>query len=385
MGDGTLQTALGTSATNTWSKIQAAVGTPIGTALAWGKDLLTSLGTGMGDGTLQTALGTSATNTWSKIQSAVGTPINNALSWGANLLTHLGIGLGDGTLQGTLNTNAGNIWSKIQTSIGDPFAGAANWSNILLANLGIGIADPTQMSILFTNAGKVWDVFRDNIGKPMASPTDGVKWGGGFLTRLTSQIQEPEPLQKLKDGAGKVLDKFKEGLGWTGTVFQSFIDLGKNIIDGLSNGMKTKLDELMAAGGNLFNMFNDLLKWISKFFGGGSPSGSSNTANRAGQNLVNGLALGINQNMPNAIRAAQELTKGVMAATNELSISAPVSLTAQSLLPNLGYSSTSNMTRPNMTTNNMTYNLSYQTMRSAESVQQDIELLNLLYGGGQPA
>jgi hypothetical protein len=106
---------------------------------------------------------------------------------------------------------------------------------------------------------------------------------------------------------------------------------------------------------------------------------------RLGRNIMLGMEIGMEQNTPNVIRAARQMVTGVMDATSGLALEPQMSFSAfgdmsRASLPSIGTPSNRDMTRPNVTTNNMTYNLSYQTMRSTESIEQDVALLNLLYG-----
>jgi hypothetical protein len=95
-----------------------------------------------------------------------------------------------------------------------------------------------------------------------------------------------------------------------------------------------------------------------------------------GANLMIGMERGMINNIPGVINAAQLMAAGVLGVANGMSLSPSMALSASAL----GSASTGNIIRPSVT-NNATYNLNYQTMQSAGSVQQDVELLNLLYGG----
>ena len=95
-----------------------------------------------------------------------------------------------------------------------------------------------------------------------------------------------------------------------------------------------------------------------------------------GKNLMLGMAEGMREDVPAVIAAAQLMANGVMAVANGMSLNPQMALSASAI----STGANGNLIRPSIT-NNATYNLNYQTMQSAGSVQQDIELLNLLYGG----
>ena len=142
------------------------------------------------------------------------------------------------------------------------------------------------------------------------------------------------------------------------------------MMDGLNQGIMDKIQWLTQ---NVLNGLNWIIDQIRLIFRISSPS---RVMADIGENLMLGMEIGMLDNIPAVVAAARLMAAGVMGVANEMSLSPQMALSAATM----GASANGNIMRPSVT-NNATYNLSYQTMQSAGSVQQDIELLNLLYGG----
>jgi hypothetical protein len=136
-----------------------------------------------------------------------------------------------------------------------------------------------------------------------------------------------------------------------------------------------RLNFLKSSGQTLHQMFNDFLAWVRFFFRMSSPS---RVMENMGVNLMEGMALGMVNGLPDVINAAQLMVNSVMGIASGMTLSPNMAMSASTLA---AQRMSGNIIQPSNVTNSATYNLNYQTMQSAGSVQQDIELLNLLYGG----
>ena len=266
---------------------------------------------------------------------------------------------------------------------------ASSWGAGLISKLAEGAVSwvTGATSKLGTELAKIWTAFMDMF----VSETklgDIYSWGASLISKLAEGAVSwvTGATSKLGTELAKIWTAFKDFFVSPDRL-KEILDIGKNIIQGLVDGIVIKLTEMMQMGGTLWNIFNELMAFIRGRFQEASPS---KVMMRLGKNVMLGMEIGMLKNTPNVIRAARQMATGVMDATSGLALDSQMSFSSfgklgMESLPALNMQSNRGMIPPNVTANNMTYNLSYQTMRSAESVQQDIELLNLLYGGGQPA
>ena len=211
---------------------------------------------------------------------------------------------------------------------------------------------------------------RDNIKKAFQSLIDGgaaLAWQGGqFLQTLWGNWAGSDIRRQIGEALASVRDHIASGLG-------SLWQIGNNLMQGLADGLRDAWQRLTIPGQSLWQTFQNILQWFRDQFGISSPS---KVMADVGSNLMLGMAEGIIEEVPAVIAAAQLMANGVMGVANGMSLNPQMALSASAM----SAGASGNLIRPSVT-NNATYNLSYQTMQSAGSVQQDIELLNLLYGG----
>jgi hypothetical protein len=319
--------------------------------------------------------------------------LGNVYSWGASLISKLAEGAVSWVTGATskLGTEIAKIWTAFkdmfisESKLGNVYS----WGASLISKLAEGAVSwvTGAASKLGTEIAKIWTAFRDMFISE-SKLGNVYSWGASLISKLAEGAVSwvTGATSKLGTEIAKIWTAFKD-MFISEERLREIIDVGKNIIQGLVNGIVTKLNEMMAVGGTLQLIFSNLLTFIRGFFQEESPS---KVMMRLGKNIMLGMEIGMLENTPDVIRAARQMAAGVMDATSGLSLDPQMSFSSfgslpRTSLPSIGTSSNQDMMRPNVTTNNMTYNLSYETMRSAESIQQDIELLNLLYGGGRSA
>jgi phage-related protein len=88
--------------------------------------------------------------------------------------------------------------------------------------------------------------------------------------------------------------------------FKGVTDLGKNLIEGLWNGIKNAKDWLI---GKIKSFCSDALGAIKAFFGIESPSRVM--ANEVGNFMAEGIGVGFGKTMPSVIQAMQDKLAGV--------------------------------------------------------------------------
>lgn len=172
-----------------------------------------------------------------------------------------------------------------------------------------------------------------------------------------------------------ILDFFDK-IGGIGQWASEWADAMGQWVSGIGIAFKNKIAEILETANNNFQQaLNTLKTWLQNNLGISLGTSSVNAGAAVGKNLVDGLAAGIRTATPNALSAASDMAKGVMGIANNMQFAPGMAMASA----RAGMSS-GNVMRPSVV-NNATYNVSYQTMQSAGSVQQDVELLNLLYGG----
>ena len=190
------------------------------------------------------------------------------------------------------------------------------------------------------------------------------QWGANLIDSLSRGITGFN-LGGITDYVSRIWQSFRDRLS-----VNEFINIGNVMMDGLNQGIMDKIQWLTQ---NVLNGLNWIIAQIRLIFRISSPS---RVMADIGENLMLGMEIGMLDNIPAVVAAARLMAAGVMGVANEMSLSPQMALSAATM----GASANGNIVRPSVT-NNATYNLSYQTMQSAGSVQQDIELLNLLYRG----
>ena len=160
-----------------------------------------------------------------------------------------------------------------------------------------------------------------------------------------------------------------------GSALGDLSSVGQNLIESLINGLTNRWQQLITPGQSAWQVFQAVLTWMASQFEIGS---RSKVMEEMGVNLMDGLALGMVNGLPDVINAAQLMADSVMGIASGMTLSPNMAMSASTLA---AQRMSGNIIQPSNVTNSATYNLNYQTMQSAGSVQQDIELLNLLYGG----
>ena len=421
---------LGSAGDNAWAVVTNSL--PASSADTVGHGTLNAFSAGLSSSDHLRTLSAATDDVWDTLMQ--GLPyVEEPPKWGTGIVDNLSLGMQDESVLGRLYANVELIWNGIVAVFvsATRLEEAYNWATTIITQLGYGIVSMIESFIAevekiwtglvnaFTSADKLKEAYNWGVGLITEIAKGAVSWITNLGTEIakiwTALVNAFTSADKLTEaynwGVG-LISKFAEGaVSWvTGaasklgteiakiwTAFRNMFiseerlkeitDVGKNIIQGLVNGIVTKLNEMMAVGGTLQLIFSNLLTFIRGFFQEASPS---KVMMRLGKNIMLGMEIGMLENTPNVIRAARQMAAGVMDATSGLSLDPQMSFSSfgslpSTSLPSIGTLSNQDMMRPNVTTNNMTYNLSYETMRSAESIQQDIELLNLLYGGGRSA
>lgn len=293
----------------------------------------------------------------------------------------------------TLSTKAGEIetaWTTFTTNI------STGWST-LTTNLGTwwsttitGFGTLISTSSLVTDGAKfistLWEKWKDSdITTAISNSATSIKnrlvgafdWmkdnaqalqdaGANFIQTLWANWGSQNIINRISTVASDIRDRIATGLG-------NLYNIGTAMIEGLVDGLKDHWKTLTLRGQSAYALFQSIMNWISDFFRVESPS---KVMADIGKNLMLGMAEGMREDVPAVIAAAQLMANGVMGVANGMSLNPQMALSASAM----SAGASGNLIRPSVT-NNATYNLSYQTMQSAGSVQQDIELLNLLYGG----
>lgn len=145
----------------------------------------------------------------------------------------------------------------------------------------------------------------------------------GVGTALVTLYMTNEDFRnKVKEIWGKVKDTFKDAVGfigekihnlveWTQSIPEKFKELGKNIVDGLKQGISNAWNNLKEW---FTSLFGDLTGIAKKILGIASPS---KVFKSYGKFIDEGLALGISQNANIPNDAIEKLAQGV---TNEFDV-----------------------------------------------------------------
>ena len=122
-----------------------------------------------------------------------------------------------------------------------------------------------------------------------------------FITALKDGIVNAVTI--LKDGIVAVWEYIKATLS---NAFKGIVDIGKNLIVGLWNGIKGAKDWLI---NKIKSLCSDALGAIKSFFGIESPS--KVMANEVGNYMAEGIGVGFGKTMPSVIEAMKDKLAGV--------------------------------------------------------------------------
>lgn len=136
---------------------------------------------------------------------------------------------------------------------------------------------------LIALASKMWDVATSLIASLGNSLANGVS---GLL-----------------EGINAIWEYIKNGLT---NAFKGVVDIGKNIVEGLWNGINDRVNWL---GNKISNFCQNALQGIKDFFGIESPS--KVMANQVGNYMAEGIGVGFGKTMPSVISQMQDKLAGV--------------------------------------------------------------------------
>jgi hypothetical protein len=264
----------------------------------------------------------------------------------------------------TITTAIQSAWTTINNEFGlsTRLDTAKTWGKSFIDKMNAGLSG--QATTITTAIQSAWTTISNEFQLP-SRVAAAFNWGVGIVNNLLDGVKGFD-LTLIGTQAQAIWDQFKNTLSWN-----SFVNMGNVIMDALHQGIV--IDKIAWLTGEITRGMQAIVDAVKRIFNIDSPS---KVMLDIGANLMIGMERGISNNIPEVIKATQSMADGVMSVANGMSLSPSMALSTSPL----GYASTGNIIRPSVT-NNATYNLNYQTMQSAGSVQQDVELLNLLYGG----
>jgi len=297
---------------------------------------------------------------------------SDALEWqGRAFISSLWAWWGDSTSTSGISAAVVGIRERIKTELNNLQRGgvALQWQGRqFIASLWEWWGDSTSINRISAAAISI----RENIKTQLRNLQAGgaaLQWQGReFIASLWAWWGDRISLDRINAAIIGVRTAITSALGdlWS---------VGRNLIESLINGLSNRWQQLISPGQSAWQVFQAILQWIRDQFRIGSPS---KVMEDMGGNLTDGLALGIVNGLPDVINAAQLMANSVMGVASGMTLSPNMAMSASTIA---AQRMSGNIIQPSNVTNSATYNLNYQTMQSAGSVQQDIELLNLLYGG----
>ena len=146
---------------------------------------------------------------------------------------------------------------------------------------------------------KLIDAIISNAPKILSAGLELIKnLGGGLLSGI------PTLLGNIKEVAGKGIAKFKEG-------FSTALNIGKDIVKGIWNGIKSMANWLWE---KISGWVSDVLGWFGDLLGIHSPS--TVFRDKIGKNIGMGVAVGIEDTIPEVENAMKSLSSGIEASVN---------------------------------------------------------------------
>lgn len=145
-------------------------------------------------------------------------------------------------------------------------------------------------------------IFQTIITVLRALPGKLLEFGRNAVTKLATAIGSgaSKAAEKAAAVAGKVTETIQKLPG-------KLLDIGKNVVKGLWNGI---LDMKGWVISKIQGFSNDVLDGIKEFFGIHSPSRVMRDV--IGKNLVRGIAVGIDKEMPKAVNSIENLSKKIL-------------------------------------------------------------------------
>lgn len=149
--------------------------------------------------------------------------------------------------------------------------------------------------------------FKDGMDKVKEKVGEGIDAVVKFFTDLPGKVKEKvdDLVSKVKDWFGKVPDKIKE-------VFNDAKDIGKNLVEGIWNGISDKVDWVVK---KVKGFGDKVMNGLKDFFGIHSPSRLMR--DEIGVYLGEGIGVGIEDSTKYAVKSAAELGSDVMGAVSD--------------------------------------------------------------------
>ena len=359
---GPRQEALNARALEMWSLIKSRFNTSDTTLRDWASTMFGGFVQGMADKAAD--LNTRAQSMWNTVvenrfQNSRGT----FQGWASNMFGGFVQGMADKAAD--LNTRAQSMWNTVvENRFGTPWTTFQTLSTGMINGFVQGIN--ARYSYLNDWASSAWSTVEGRFSTPGSTFTS---WASSAMTAFGTGISNSVA------GLTGTVTAFFNSIGSMGTYGSWLAPIGIWVTN-IGLAFRDKMSEIL---NNYWGGFQEALRnlrdWLQNNLGISLGTSSVKAGAAVGKTLVDGLAAGIRTATPNALSAASDMAKGVMGIANNMQFAPGMAMASA----RAGMSS-GNVMRPSIV-NNATYNVSYQTMQSAGSVQQDVELLNLLYGG----
>jgi len=222
------------------------------------------------------------------------------------------------------------IWNGLRSSFGFVAGGASKIAEIggdIIGGIKDGIAGAVAGIATWIKTeifGPIWRGIRAAFGFVVSGGSKLVELGTDLITHMkdgiTGALKGIANWVKVKIG-DPIINKAKE-------VFGGFKNIGKDLINGLKDGISEQWDKVKDTVGGVFTKVTDAAK---KLFGIHSPSRVFR--DQVGAQLTAGMALGIEDGSKGVLHAASDLAANV---TDRMDVSAPkIDLAAESTVSGL--------------------------------------------------
>ena len=198
-----------------------------------------------------------------------------------------------------------DIWDKITKFVEDTKTNIADFFTNLWDKVTKFVTDTIDKIVKFFS--DLWTKFKDGMDKVKEKVGDGIDAVVKFFTDLPGKVKEKvdDFVSKVKDWFGKVPEKIKE-------VFKDVGDIGKNLVEGIWNGINDKVDWIVK---KVKGFGDKVMNGLKDFFGIHSPSRLMR--DEVGIYIGEGVGVGIEDSAKYAVKSATEMGNDVMAAVSD--------------------------------------------------------------------
>ncbi len=290
----------------------------------WGTDFISGVGETLN--TLISDFGSWISDTYSDIESWISDWLSSINDWGSDFISNIGETLS--TLVTDISNWITDTYSDLESWVSDWIKKITTWGRDFISDVDSTLADIISSIVSWASdaLSEITTWISDSISKIVSWGTDVAKEVKNGMTKFVESITTGaiDALTALADGISNMISAAGQYVG-------SFLQVGKDLIQGLIDGVKQMGSRLVESAKGVVS---DAISGAKKLLGIKSPS---RVFRGIGNDTIMGMILGVDDERKSAVRSVTDVARSM---TNAFAPSLTTGLGVSKMLPSASMTNT---------------------------------------------